>query len=288
MFSIRRDIGPFGQCELVDASSGACVRIAPGRGGIVTHFNLDGRELLYLDEPSFLDPTRSVRGGIPVLFPICANLPGDTYTIGSTVYKLKQHGLARLLSWRVVEESTVGAAGLTLELTSGDGTLPSYPFEFTLRFNYLLEGGRLTIRQEYSNRSATPMPMYSGFHPYFVCSDKQTLRFELPASRYIDQVSKASGTFSGFPFTAPTIDWIFTDVFAQEASVVNPTDGYRLTLRYDPVFKYLVFWTLADQPFYCLEPWMAPRNALNTGTDLQWVGPGERLRAEISLLAEPI
>lgn len=277
MFEVHRDVGPFGSCALIDTASHSRVKIAPERGGIVTEFALAGRPILYLDEASLLDTGRSVRGGIPILFPICGNLPDDTYRIGGTPYRLKQHGLARLLPWRVVAASTTDAAALTLALTSDDQTFAAYPFDFEVRFTYTLAGGRLTIAQEYHNRSATAMPMAAGFHPYFVCSDKRALTFEIPATHYRDQVSGEAREFHGFPFEEPVVDWIFTDVHGQKASVTNPADGYRLQLEYDPVFRCLVFWTLSDKDFYCLEPWMAPRNALNTGQDLVQVEPGTSL-----------
>ncbi|UFP94406.1 hypothetical protein [Gloeobacter morelensis] len=287
MFQVQRETGPFGECRLVDSESDATVRVAPGRGGMVSGFTLAGRDLLYLDLETYYDPARSVRGGNPILFPICGNLPNDIYTVAGQPYILKQHGLARTMAWQVVEESTVGAAGLTLELASDEATRERYPFDFTVRFTYLLRGGELTIRQEYDNRSERPLPMYAGFHPYFVCTDKSKLRFDLPASRYIDQLTGKPGNLqTGFPFDAPSIDWLFTDVHAQQAAVTSPADGYRVALRYDPVFAFLVFWTLKDKPFYCLEPWMAPRNAMNTGDHLQMVPPGDRLHAEISLAGE--
>ncbi|AGY58687.1 aldose 1-epimerase [Gloeobacter kilaueensis] len=287
MFHIEREIGPFASCRLVDTETHAAVEIAPGRGGMVTGFRLAGHDLLYLDYETFSDPARSVRGGIPVLFPICANLAGDSYTALGRTYTLKQHGLARLLEWQVIEESTVGAAGLTLVLTSSEATLEHYPFPFELRFHYLLRGNELTIRQEYANLSDYPMPMYAGFHPYFACSDKSKLQFALPARHYVDQVSGNADRWQGvFPLDAPAVDWIFTDVNGQRATVTSPADGYRLTLEYDPLFAYLVFWTLQGKPFFCLEPWMAPRNALNTGDHLQHVPPGERLSAQISILGE--
>jgi galactose mutarotase-like enzyme len=37
-----------------------------------------------------------------------------------------------------------------------------------------------------------------------------------------------------------------------------------------------VTWTLADDsPFYCVEPWMGPANAVENKTGLQWVAPGQ-------------
>lgn len=287
MFRVEPISELFEGYELADTTSGAVVTVAPGRGGIIAGFSLHERALLYLELESLLDPTRSVRGGIPILFPICSKLPDDSYTLNGETYTLKQHGLARLLPWEVVDSTTDGCASLTLKLTSDGTTRASYPFDFELRFTYQLAGERLTIRQEYDNHSAGAMPMYAGFHPYFACTDKSQLEFDLPASQYVDHEDGKTGDFSGnFPFDLPTIDWIFTDVRAQKASVTNRADGTRLVLEYDPIFRYLVFWTLAGKDFYCLEPWMAARNAMNTGEHLQHVPPGGCLSTEVSILGE--
>jgi galactose mutarotase-like enzyme len=46
--------------------------------------------------------------------------------------------------------------------------------------------------------------------------------------------------------------------------------------------KTLVFWTLKDQSFSCLEPWTAPGNALNTGLDLIHLPGGSHLGARMT------
>jgi galactose mutarotase-like enzyme len=51
--------------------------IAPHRGAIVTSLRIAGRELLYLDRATFDDPSKNVRGGIPVLFPTPGKLAND-------------------------------------------------------------------------------------------------------------------------------------------------------------------------------------------------------------------
>jgi galactose mutarotase-like enzyme len=51
-------------------------------------------------------------------------------------------------------------------------------------------------------------------------------------------------------------------------------------------YRTLVFWTVADKNFYCLEPWTGPRNSLNTGTDLLHVAPGETLSTRVTFAAK--
>lgn len=66
--------------ELV-APHGDRLRVVPDRGGLVTGWLCQGpwgaREILHVDAERFADPAKSVRGGIPVLFPICGGLPGS-------------------------------------------------------------------------------------------------------------------------------------------------------------------------------------------------------------------
>ena len=50
------------------------INFCPSRGGIITNWLLNDSEILYFDKKRFLDKSKSIRGGIPVLFPICGNL----------------------------------------------------------------------------------------------------------------------------------------------------------------------------------------------------------------------
>lgn len=45
-------------------------------------------------------------------------------------------------------------------------------------------------------------------------------------------------------------------------------------------------WTEEGKDFVCVEPWMAPPNALNTGRDLQKVAPGETLETSTVYVVE--
>ena len=263
----------------------ALLEVVPERGGIITRWQVRDRDILYLDAERFADPALSIRGGIPILFPICGNLPDNTYTHQGQTYTLKQHGFARDLPWQMVDQSLEVDPSLTLQLNSTDQTRSVYPFEFELRFTYRLGGDRLTIQQQYTNRSNQVMPFSAGFHPYFQVTDKQQLAFDLPATTVQDQRTKTIHPFTGgFDFDQDEIDVAFQNLPTPTASVSDRSQGQRLTLTYSPQFSTLVFWTLKGKDFYCLEPWTAPRNALNTGEGLLQLAPGASLDITFTLI----
>ncbi len=272
---------------LTDQAAQSRLEVVPDRGGIITSWQVQGRELLYMDTARFADPGLSVRGGIPILFPICGNLPDNTYTHNGQSYTLKQHGFAREMPWEVLDRVTQDQVSLTLGLSSTDQTRAVYPFDFQLEFTYTLQGQTLSIHQRYINRSSERMPFSIGFHPYFLVLDKNQLRFEIPSTEALDQQSKdVQPFFNTFDFDRPEIDWAFPQLGCQVASGSDLSRHTRLSLSYGPEFSALVFWTLKGKDFYCLEPWSALRNALNTGDRLFYLDPGATLETEVSLTVE--
>ena len=97
--TLRQNTSPYGHWEYVHPDSGDRLRIIPERGGLVSTWCCKGREMLYFDEERYSDSTKSIRGGIPILFPICGNLPNDEYSIDGILYTLPQHGFARNMPW---------------------------------------------------------------------------------------------------------------------------------------------------------------------------------------------
>jgi galactose mutarotase-like enzyme len=264
----------------------ARLEVVPERGGIVTRWQVDGKELFYLDTERFTHPELTVRGGIPILFPICSNLPNNTYTHQGQSYTLKQHGFARELPWEVVDQSTEDGVSITLVLSSSDRTLPHYPFDFQVAFTYQLQGNSLILHQRYTNQSAEVMPFATGLHPYFHVSDKSQLQFDIPATEFLNQVDQTVHPFSGsFDLSADEIDVAFRKVTRQTATVTDASQNLTLTLEYDPIYATLVFWTVKGKDFYCLEPWTAPRNALNTGENLTHLEPGATVETTVALTA---
>jgi galactose mutarotase-like enzyme len=272
---------------LSDEATQAQVTVVPERGGIITSWQIQGQEIFYLDVERFKDPKLSVRGGIPLLFPVCGNLEGDTYTLNGQTYQLAQHGFARTLPWDVTHQSTADGASLTVTLKSSEATREVYPFDFELNYIYTLKGTTLELRYCHKNLSQTPMPFSTGIHPYFAVTDKSKLVIDLPSKQYQLKGDATVHPFTGeFDFDREEIDFSFINLTGQSATIFDPERQLKLVIGFDSSYSVLVFWTVKGKDFYCLEPWTAPRNAMNTGDHLLTVAPGETVETVITMTVE--
>lgn len=285
MFEVNPASELYATLYLHDRTTDSYVTVVPERGGIITGIQIGDRQLLYLDRDRFANPDLSVRGGIPILFPICGNLPDNRYVWNGQEYQLPQHGFGRNLPWTVTSTSTEGAASLTLTLTHNADTLKVYPFQFELQFTYRWAGTTLTIEQQFRNCGNDVMPMSIGFHPYFAVDDKGLLQLDVPTQNYFDRANDVRAEFLGtWDADLAEIDAAFEPIERGQSLVATVNDGDRhVTLTADPYFRHLVFWTVKGKPFYCLEPWSAPRNAINSGTDLLLLDAGAILTTTLSL-----
>ena len=75
------------------------VEVVPERGALVTALRVGARDVLYLDRDTLSDPSKNVRGGIPLLFLFAGKLVDETLVLTGT--KMKQHGFARNRAWTV-------------------------------------------------------------------------------------------------------------------------------------------------------------------------------------------
>ncbi len=281
MYALAQSQGHYLTYVLTDTSSRSRLEVVPERGGIVTQWVWQDQQILYLDTERFSDPQLSVRGGIPILFPICGNLADNSYTVDNKVYQLPQHGFARNLPWTVIESQTITGASLTVQLTSSEDTRTIYPWDFVLQFTYTLQGDRLTISQTTVNQSTTPMPFSLGLHPYFTVTDKNQLQFTINAQEYTQKDGQTKPWDGTFDWQSPEIDVLFN--CRASASVTDKQRGFTLELISDPNYSCLVFWTVQGKEFYCLEPWSAPRNALNTGIGLTTLEPQATFTSQVIL-----
>ena len=289
MFTISQEQKQYHTYLLTDEDAKSQIEVVPEKGGIITRWRIDDREIFDLDEERYTDPTKTVRGGMPILFPICGNLPNDTFKYQGESYQLVQHGFGRRIPWKVVQTNTDNCASVTLAIESNAETLAVYPFEFVVTYTYELQGNSLKIQQTYNNQSDVEMPFSAGFHPYFQVRDKQKLEVDIPGSKYDDNVSKATSVpFSGFDYQQDEIDAAFTSINRNSTSFSDRDLGRKVTLRYSNFFSTIVFWTVKGKDFICLEPWSAPRNGINTGEQLTILDPGASCQANLEITCEQI
>ena len=287
VFTISQEQKQYHTYILTDEDAKSQIEVVPERGGIITRWRIDNREILYLDEDRYADSTKTVRGGVPILFPICGNLPDDTFNYQGESYKLVQHGFGRRVPWSVTDTSTNNCASITIAIESSPDTLALYPFEFSVTYTYELRGNSVKIWQTYTNKSKVKMPLSAGFHPYFQVGDKQKLEVDIPGSEYADNISKANASFSGeFDYQKNEIDAAFTTITNNSTSFCDRDLQRKVTLQYSDFFSTLVFWTIKGDNFICLEPWSAPRNGINTGEQLTILDPGTSYDAELTMICE--
>jgi galactose mutarotase-like enzyme len=287
MLAVTRTTDALESLRLEDRAADSFVVLAPARGGMVTRFSVGGVPVLFLDEATLADPTKSVRGGIPLLFPIAGKLPADRYDVAGRSYSMKQHGFARNLPWAVLDESTDGGATVTLGLEASDATRAQYPYEFALRFTYRLRGDELTVQQRFENRGDSPMPLHPGLHPYFFVADatKSQVRIDTDATRAFDNRTGREVQI-GLPIelAGREVDLFLLDHSPRETVLHRPgLPGVRIAFGDDQTV--LVVWTLPGRDFVCVEPWRTRPGALAQGRAPQ-IAPGlsETTTLTLSLL----
>jgi galactose mutarotase-like enzyme len=270
MALLQRDT-PYPHWEFSDEASGDLFRVVPERGGLISGWRWGGQEVVYLDEARFLDPSQSVRGGFPVLFPITGGLPDNRLPLPQGDFSLGQHGFARQLPWLM--RPLADGRGVALELTDSPETLAAYPFPFCLTMEVRLAPGALDISTRVENRGDQPMPFSFGLHPYFNLSSLDGVRFEgLPAS-CLNHLTMAEAP------TAPQLDRLAEgiDLLVRPTGPVRLLDGAAgrtLELQLSHPLDLVVIWTEPPRAMVCLEPWTGPRQALISGDRRLVVDPG--------------
>ena len=230
------------------AHGGVSAEVVPARGALVTALKVGGTDLLYLDRATLEDPTKNVRGGIPVLFPYAGKLVDETFLPAGT--RMKQHGFGRNKAWAVRE--TRGDA-VRLGLVQDDDTRAQYPYAYDAEYGVHLLPRGLQVELIVHNTGEKPLPVSPGWHPYFRCPAASKPRVKG------DVAGLDSGRFSDdrefdFGLAAPA---------AGRARFEVPGLG-PLRISFSPGMRHLQFWSQPGKDFICLEPFYGPNNTVNT------------------------
>jgi aldose 1-epimerase len=249
-----------------------------------------------------------------LLLPWPNRIDGGRYAFDGETYQLDLsepargnaiHGLTRWASWQLVAVSE-DRVELGLRLLGRTG----YPFCLELRAEYRLgsaAGLEVTITAD--NAGARPAPFGTGSHPYLHAgngsADDWTL--DLPAAQWLpaDDRGIPSGppqdvTGTEFDFRggrhigATVLDHAFTGLSRDSGGRVwarlAGADG-TVALWAGPGYTWLQAFTGdtlgpdTRRRAVAIEPMTCPPNAFVTGTDLETIAPGTRVRHQWGILA---
>ncbi|MDD4412528.1 MAG: methyltransferase domain-containing protein [Patescibacteria group bacterium] len=246
MAVLRSGDAPVFKMETIKGPNNSEVSFCPERGGIISSLKLKGKEVLYMDNDSFKDTQKNVRGGIPILFP-------NAGPVEDSRYKLKQHGFARTSDkWK--------ADNNIEKLVADKKTMEAYPYNFSLEIkNDIEEDGSVLLSQEVTNlESNKDLPLAMGLHPYFrVPTDKKKdIKFNFIGGDIIENDVKNwsnDGTTS-----------------IENPKIKNPDEVLRIeipdlgTLIMDVSQEYnrIWVWSQPGKDFICIEPAMREEGGL--------------------------
>ncbi len=118
---LRSEAGPNGLIRAIVSGPQAEAEIYL-HGAHVTHYQpRGGRPVLFMSAHSWFEPGKSVRGGVPIVFPWFGARAGDPAAA--------PHGFARLVQWRMVSttQTADGSVTLALGLDAAKATQPAWP-----------------------------------------------------------------------------------------------------------------------------------------------------------------
>ncbi len=204
------------------------------------------------------------------------------------------HGLVRRSPWHLTDR-TESSVTLGIDV---DGA-PGWPFSFGTTISYALDDTGLTVTHTVSNTGTAPMPFGVGTHPYPRPgnTDVDDCELVLAAGTVLPvdadtmipngapvEVDGTSGDFrTGRPLRGVELDTAFggcepgADGLVRHA--VRHADG-GVEVWAEPVFRWVQVFTPDEFPgkgarAVAIEPMTCPPDALNSGTDLITLPPGE-------------
>ncbi len=254
------------------------IKFCPERGGVITNWVSDGKEILYFDEKRFIDKTKSIRGGIPILFPICGNLITTNSLFGINYLQLSQHGFARDLPWKY----SFNEKSLCLFLNESKKTKKYYPFDFELRIEVTLKINCLEFEITIKNKTEIPMPVNFGLHPYFIVSDLENLEFfNIPLNCQNQEKNTISNTFDELNNIHLGIDLLMYT--SGRSAFRDKILKRQVTVNHPYPFDLGVIWSDPPRRMICLEPWTSPRNSFVDGFRKVMIPPNDSQRFDASI-----
>ncbi len=214
------------------------------------------------------------------------------------------HGAARNFPWKIEAED---ATSLTISYTSTDFGGVNFPFHFSTRQTFRLDGERFTLSTSVKNEDTVAFPAGFGHHPYFMrtlSSPKDNVQLEIPCSQYFE-VENCLPSAGPVPIESRVDfrkarslgdvlidDCLTARVDEQPIHITYPESGVRITMPFDPIYQNVVLFVPLNKPFFAVEPVTNANDGFNLyekgipGSAVFVLEPGTERRGDFSLIHE--
>jgi aldose 1-epimerase len=215
-----------------------------------------------------------------------------------------RHGAATEYPWAVVEHTPTSAV---LEFTSRHVYGVNFPWTFTARFEYALEGERFTWGMAVTNTDHETFPAGLGHHPYFVrqltmpdgtvsalpdiqinCDKSYELIDALPVQGP-GPITPRADFRSSRTLGSDEVDDCLTGRTSPTVAVIDYPDELTVTMHAGELLTHVIAFAPQGKPFFAIEPVTNVNDGFTldaqgvTGTGVFLVQPGETRHTEFSL-----
>ncbi len=284
------------------------LRLDPEIGGSIVDFSAKlGDRWIPIMRRGKEPLTKSSNASSFVLIPYSNRLRDGRFSFGGKSYQLRHaekhaiHGDVRDRPLRVLEGSE---DRVVLEFRSDEVSDLNFPFRFSARMIYALEGFELSCRIELVNVGTESMPAGCGFHPYF--------NRRLPGSTgEVELQIKVSGVYPGetpLP-TGPAIpispqqdfstqrplDVVLDHCFAgwdRQALIEWPGSGVKARIQAEQGMEHVILFSPEGQEVFALEPVTNANDGFNLlvqgdkNCGVVVLKPGDALKTGFTILIE--
>lgn len=279
--------------------------VAPGIGGALLSLARDGTDIMRPTPADAVSEGQVRRTACYPMLPYANRIADGRFLFAGRWHRIRRntpdiahplHGLGWQRGWDVEEQ---GDTHLRLRLSHqpaavGEG---DWPYAFTARMAYRLDGSGLEIGLDLTNDSPGMAPAGMGLHPFFRRGAGTMLRFSA--------LSSWSSGRDGLPervIMPPDPDFrhgrllddsVVDGDFPGWAGIAHMTGtvpGLLVSLRADRIFGTLRVYTPAGRDFFAVEPVTHGANALNQPElpPMAILAPGDSLSGTVRINVEPL
>ncbi len=244
-----------------------------------------------------------------VMLPWCNRIKGGVLRFSGQEYALRtakddgtaRHGDVRGRAWNV---EIAEAARIRLTFRSSNYADLNWPFPFSARLDYTLNGREFIWSLMLKNESDHPAPAGFGHHPYFVRPAGEEVEIQIPCGEYFPLTNfMATGEPQPIPpdldFRKPRdldereLNHLLTGrTIPQPAKIAYPVRRIRLAFHSAPVFPHWLIFAPQGEPFVALEPMSNASDGFNLladgheGSGVFVLQPGEEKMGMVRLVLE--